>query len=195
MQSKFKVLLHLSPFIHSLTILFLRERIKLLQSENERLDQSFNTYLENQSSQTKNLKTDVSAVWASYNVDRLLLEKKRTQELQMPGAAAAATPSNQPEPSQQLELVTTTLNVPEIRIEKCKSNLEVDKLSRQKDQTLLVNSSGGSNNTVAKDNSSGEFSNPFINFDVKKFLESTMKQAKDLESHSNEEEKSLQVSG
>lgn len=104
-------------------------------------------------------------MWASYNVDRLLLEKRRHQELEAPAQVS---------PKQRAK----TLVVPDIRIDECKSN-EVGQLSRQ--NTLQAVANGGEEiavPSIAKDsrnNSSGEFSNPFINFDVKKFLESTTK--------------------
>lgn len=127
------------------------------------------------------MQKDMSAVWASYNVDRLLLEKKRSQEQQPPLLPAVSK-------------LQSVIVVPEIRVEKCKSNLEVGtggkKLETclEKTPKLQDNESTGGGDDgvsipslVAKDNSSGEFSNPFINFDVKKFLESTTKHEKDQE--------------
>lgn len=163
---------------------FNRDRIKLLQSENERLDQSFNTYLKQQSSQAVNIQKDVSAVWASYNVDRLLLEKRRHQEQE--------APPNQPE--QRAKLV-----VPDTRVDECKSNLEVGQLSRQnKTLQAVVVGNGGEDISVpsigkeSRNNSSGEFSNPFINFDVKKFLESTTKHDKEKDLGREKEEEGHQ---
>lgn len=154
-----------------------------MQSENERLDQSFNTYLEQQCPRA-NVQRDVSTtVWASYNVDRLLLAKKRHQEQ----SQSTAEP--------QLQQQQTKLVVPEIRIENnCKSNLEVEQeeaqeqnkrksgqgQSKQDITTITTNTTTSTADRLSvppsvsgKENSSGEFSNPFINFDVKKFLEST----------------------
>lgn len=145
------------------TSIFYRTRIKALQSENERLDQSFNTYLERQSSQADHFQKDVSAVWASYNVDRLLLEKRRRSHPQPPPSSSAGLGQSEQQVGEKL--------VPEIRIEKCKSNLEV--VNKEPEKTLCGGECVSMPSLVAKDNSSGEFSNPFINFDVKKFLEST----------------------
>lgn len=91
------------------------------------------------------------------------------------------------------QLLTKLVVVPQIRVEKCKSNLEVGNDEQEipattvKDTTKTVpqkdsaDSGGGcvlsvtgeGSAAAAKDNSSGEFSNPFINFDIKQFLEST----------------------
>ena len=96
-----------------------------------------------------------TAVWASYNMDRLLLQEKKKRDTNL-------VPEKQDQIPEASEIV-----VPEIRVEKCKGNLVVG------NQLLLQESTATSDGLVAKDNSSGEFSNPFINFDVKKFLEST----------------------
>lgn len=173
-------------------ILFLhlhRYRIKQIRIEHERLDQSFNTYLDRQSSQTANFQEDVSAFWASYNVDRALLEKRKHLQDDL-AAGVSSVGGSQPEQ----QFLQAKLVVPEIRIEKCKSNLEVGTGGKKLETCLKETpklqdneSTGGGDDgvsipsLVAKDNSSGEFSNPFINFDVKKFLESTTKHEKDQE--------------
>lgn len=173
--------------MRNLSIFFCnRNRIKLLQSENERLDKSFNTYLEQQSSTVGTIQKDVSSVWASYNVDRLLLEKRRNQNY----VRAPPQVASEAEPHHQQQRQEAKFHVPDIRIDECKSNLEVGQLSipnigLQGGAVAAAANKGCedvSGQSVDKgrgNNSSGEFSNPFINFDVKKFLESTTKHNKE----------------
>lgn len=192
----------------------------MLQRENERLDQSFNTYLERQSLHRTdggqpNPKDadDIAAIWESYNnVDKLILEKKRSGIFPL----AIVKTSEDVE-----EVLSSKLVVPEIRVEKCKTNLQVwqerraqqvsgaplpttssssfDRMIANARDTSPTTSSpgvlavsmtdwnGGNGNgnsgaaVSCKDNSSGEFSNPFMNFDVKQFLESTAKQVTEVE--------------
>lgn len=112
-------------------------------------------------------------------MDRALLEKRRHLQDDL-AAGVSSVGGSQPEQ----QFLQAKLVVPEIRIEKCKSNLEVGNEDEKGKKTTSAShsqqghESGGSGSVpsiVTKDNSSAEFSNPFINFDVKKFLESTTK--------------------
>lgn len=139
------------------------------------MDQSFNTYLERQSSQTVHFQKDTVAIWENYNVDRLLLEQRKK--------------INPKEPAKTMDqLLTKLVVVPQIQIEKCKSNLEVGNELEAATTKTIVKDTASTGTVMQEDaaelslvveaaknksNSSGEFSNPFINFDIKQFLEST----------------------